>query len=782
MNKIQRFICRRACSFAFVAGMLCGGAMPLFAQRADVDPEQQQRRQGMPIVRSIDVQYVGPETISRARILSQIRTRVGAPYSEMTAEQDIRALYQTGQVQNVRMFGEPAGDGVRVIVAVQTKAVVHEIEIEGAQRFSAEKIRKQIKLKTNGPLNEEDLEKGRQNILDMYRAHGFNDVSVQYRVDTEQARATSRVVYTINEGAKGVISHIRFEGNQHFSDYKLRKQMKTKGRSIISFIDKSGRLDEAQLQADIQSVKDWYADHGYIDADVREVRRDRTGGSQNIVIGITEGPQYHVRKLSVVGQKATTEQKIRGLLKMKEGSVYSPKAVHDDAKAIADGYGSGGYVDLNVQPQGTPAGPGLIDVKYTIEEGQRSFVQRINIVGNNRTKDKVIRREIAVSPGDVYNTVRVDVSKARIDNLGYFSKVETFPEDTGVAGRKDLLVQVEEKRTGALNFGAGYSSIDSVVGFAELTQGNFDIMNWPGFTGGGQKFRLRVQFGNQRKDIVMSLTEPYFLDRRLSLGGDAYYREANFFSSVYSQRNEGMSLTARTPLSNFLSLSVTYRLENVEIYDLSKNASASIRAEKGARLKSLIEPSLVFDSRDNPFLTRRGTRVAFTPYIAGGFLGGEEQIYGGDLEASQYFHLPWDTILLLNGEIATVDTWGDQQRVRIFDRLFLGGSNNLRGFEFRDIGPRDANGEPLGGQSMARLTVEYTVPVIEKVRAAVFYDTGVVNANAWDFSTHNVASDVGLGLRMNLPIGPLRIDYGIPIQKNGRNGGGKFNFNVGYQF
>ena len=209
---------------------------------------------------------------------------------------------------------------------------------------------------------------------------------------------------------------------------------------------------------------------------------------------------------------------------MKEGSVYSPKQLRDDAKAVADAYGSGGYVDLVITPEGTPAGTGLIDVHYTIEESVRSFVNRVNIEGNTRTKDKVIRREVLVAPGDVFNTVRVDTTKKRLENLGYFAKVETYPEDTDIPGRKDLTILVQEKRTGSLSFGGGFSTVDKLVGFAELTQGNFDLFNWPSFTGGGQKFRLRVQYGTERKDFILTIVEPYFLDRRLADLGEALGR------------------------------------------------------------------------------------------------------------------------------------------------------------------------------------------------------------------------------------------------------------------
>ena len=739
-------------------------------------------QQGPPIISTIEVQYVGPQTIAKERVLAQLRTKPGQPYSESLVEQDIRALYATGAVQNVRIFGEQDGERVKVMVVLQTRSLVNEIEINGAERISAKSLRKRIDLKINGRLTEQNLEEARQKIIEAYQAKGFTNVDVKYKVDTDEARGTSRVVYTITEGTKGAVNAVRFEGNTKFGDRILRKQMKTKGKTLYSFIDKSGRLDETQLEQDLNAVKEYYQDHGYIDVEVKEVRRERTNGKLTLVVVLAEGPIYHVGKLSIHGEKVANEQRIRALLKMKEGSVYSPKQVRDDTKKVTDAYGSGGYVDLRVSPQGVPGGPGKIDVTYSIEEGQPSFVQRINIVGNTRTKDKVIRREVLIAPGDILNSVRVETTKKRLDNLGYFSKVETYPEDTGVTGRKDLTIQVEEKRTGSLNFGAGFSTIDQLVGFVELTQGNFDLLNWPGFTGAGQKFRARIQFGSQRKDVVISLTEPYFLDRRLSLGGQVFYSEADFLSSIYSQRNYGFSVDLRKPITSFLYVSLNYRLENTELFNIDPNASSALLLEAGKATKSEITTSLVFDTRDNPFLTRRGQRVVLTPFVAGGPLGGNTQIYGLDLQASQYFHLWKDTILLFNGEVATVDTWGSGDRVRIYDRLFLGGSNDLRGFNFRDVSPRDINGEPLGGQSSARFTIEYTVPLIEKARAAVFYDTGFVNASPWDFNTNQIVSDVGVGLRLDLPIGPIRIDYGIPIQKASFGGNGKFNFNVGYQF
>jgi outer membrane protein insertion porin family len=814
------------------------------------------QQQEAPPIRSIDVQYSGPATVSKEVILAQIRTAVGQPYSDSTVEDDIRSLYKTGGIQNVRIFAQPEGDGVKVIVAVQTRQVLRELVIDGAHRVSAKKLRKEIGVKLNAPVNEDDLQKARQKIIDRYQSKGFTDIEVEFRVEPiDESRGTARVIYTVSEGVKGAVSRIHFQGNEHFSEKILRKQMKTRGKTMIAFIDKSGRLDEVQLQQDLDSIKEFYQDHGYVDVEVEEARRERKKGPLVITVGIKEGTLYHVNKLSFAGYKQTTEERIRKVIKMKEGAIYSPKQLHDDAKALADNYGSGGYVDLIVLPQGTPAGPGLIDVHYKIEEGNRSFVERISIIGNTRTKDKVIRREVLIKPGDVFDTVRVETTKKRLDNLGYFTKVETYPEETGVEGRKDLVVQVEEKRTGSLNFGAGYSTVDQLIGFVELTQGNFDITSWPGLTGAGEKFRAKAQIGSQRQDYVVAVTEPYFLDQRLSLGGQIFYSEASYLSSVYDQRNYGFSLELRKPLFSWVYGVLGYSLQNYDIFNVAGGVSPAILAEEGTTTKSMVSTSLVWDRRDNPFLTRRGERISISTYVSGGPLGGDEQIYGFDIEATKYIRFPGDLILLFDVEAATVDVWNKPETksipgffgevfdingkpvllgtapnqfqatepvqvsvptVPIFDRLYLGGSNNLRGFGFRDISPKDSFGQPLGGQSMARGTVELTFPIVEKARGALFYDAGLVNPDPWDFGNQTLevprgvngqasvkyakinslpfnpltpkstfdsfGSDFGIGVRLDLPIGPLRLDYGYPINRAGNAGHGHLNFSVGYQF
>lgn len=736
-----------------------------------------------PVVRSIEVQYAGPATISKERILSNMRTKVGKLYSDQVVEEDIRNLYNTGSITNVRIFGEPVADGVKVMVVVQTKATVSEVVLEGVTKFKVERLRKKLLVKPGSALNEASLETDRQKILDEYRNEGYANTEVKYKTDVNEALGSVRVTFTVNESGRTVITAIRFEGNDSFKAKELRKAIKMKPRNLLSFITKDGRVDQEKIDQDVLSLREFYQNHGYVDVEVPQPEVNQlNGGRAELLFRIHEGRQYHVRKVEVVGASVFPVEEVRSHVKTADGAVVSAKTIKDDVKAIQDLYGARGYVDLSVNSETTPAGDSLLDVTYRLDEGTQSYVERINIQGNTRTKDKVIRRELAVAPGDLYDTTRVDTSKKRLENLKYFSRVDTYPSDTGIPGRKDLNVLVEEQRTGSFNFGAGFSSIDSLLGFVEIQQSNFDLTHPWDFTGGGQRMRTRLQYGTQRKDFTISLTEPWFMDKQLSVGGELFYHDASYVSDVYNQRDYGFDLNVRKPIGQFTSVRFDYKIEDVTIYNLQGTGllSPQILAAKGNYVKSSVSGMISYDTRDSLFLTRKGHHVDFTMFTSG--LGGNVKDYGFDLEAAQYFSLPYDTIFTLDGELATVTGFGGSG-VPIFDRLYLGGANNLRGFKYRDVGPKDIFGEPIGGNTLARFTAEYTYPIVERVRGAVFYDVGFVNPGNYSFTTGNVNSDVGIGVRLDLPIGPVRIDYGFPLQKDSfSSGGGKFNFNVGYQF
>ena len=745
-----------------------------------------------PVVRSVVVQYVGPETISRQRVMANLKTKVGDLYSERAAEDDVKTLFATGDVNNVRIFAEPQGDGVKVIILDQGRAVVSESHIEGPVEVSPNRLRKELTFKVGDRLSEEQVEKSRQAMVELYQDRNFSGVNVTTRVDTNDRTGDSRVVFQVDEGFKQVVKRIDFVGNDSMLAKDLRKAMKTKTKNLLSFLNKSGRLVPSQLQEDKDAIRLAYQNEGFADAQVTNVEVvPLTGNSVELIFTVREGIQYSVNRLRLDGVNVTSADELMGRLKMVDGSLYTPDGLGADLKALQEFYGSQGYIDSLIVPEISPAGQGLVNVTYRIDEGAQSYLNLVNVQGNTRTKDKVIRRELAVKPGDVYDTVLVDASRQRLENLNYFSQVQTVPTDTMIPGRKDLNVIVEEKRTGSFNFGAGFSTIDSLVGFAELQQTNFDIFGWPNFVGGGQRLRIRGQYGIERADAEISFTEPYFLGYRLSFGAEAFYRNATFLSPYYDQSNYGGALQLRYPVNDFIAVNAEFKTEGISIYDVSTSIpqiaggtfnGATLPNQEGSYFRNALSGGINFDNRDNLFLTRKGTYVALNMFLAS--ITGQQDVddYGISLEGSQHFSLPWDLIFLAKGQLATVDTVDGSGDVPIFDRLFLGGANNLRGFQFREVGPNNG-GVYYGGNSLGYGTLEMTFPVITRVRGAFFVDAGYVNQNSWDFNGSDYNADYGFGVRLDLPIGPIRIDYGIPFVSDQYNGGGgQIQFNIGYQF
>jgi outer membrane protein insertion porin family len=746
--------------------------------------------QSAPLIKSIQVQFAGASTVSEDRILANMRTRVGQPYSDPVVEDDIRSLYGSGVVSNVRIFGEPQSDGVRVIVLVQGKSLLTEIEVKGAKEISEKRVRKEIGSKLGSPVSEGTLESDRQKILTVYQDKGFGSAKVTFKVAANEKTGASKVTFTIDEGEKALVKTLRFEGNTSQKASKLQDVVKTKKAGLGSFLTKSGRLNNEQLEDDAKALREFYQNQGFIDVRINVDQQEVKGGGIAVTFQINEGKRYEVGNISFHGAKLFSESEIQAVTKVRAGNVYSPAAIRADIKQIQDLYGSKGYADFQSGARTKPAGGNRVDLEFNFDEGRISKVNRVNISGNTKTKDKVVRRELALAPGEIFNTKKMDASRERLNNLNYFSKVEVYPSETGRDGVRDLNVLLEEKRTGQLNFGAGFSSNDNLLGFAEVSQSNFDIGNWNNFTGGGQKFRTRVQYGVLRKDISVSLTEPFLFDRKLSYTQELFYRSASFVSDAYSEQRFGFDSSLQWPTSEFSRTRAGYRLENigVDITDSTINVP-DLRNLKAAGdlIKSQVYGSWIYDSRDSLFLSRKGHRIEVGGSVSGGPLGGDIDVYTLNTQATKYFNLPWDTILTLDGELAVADSYSGGETyggVPLYDRLFLGGVNNLRGFRFRHATPFfTGTNEPSGGRSLSRATAELTVPVMEKVRAAVFYDIGAISRSSFNFGG-TVASDAGFGLRLELPIGPVRIDYAIPQEKPNAqsSSSGRFNFNMGYQF
>lgn len=738
-------------------------------------------------ITEVSVRYRGAKTVDESRIRNLMSTKAGSVYRAERLDNDIKTLFESGLIDDVRFLAEGVGaNGVRVIADVLTRPATGGVGFVGNTVFSDQKLAKETKLKAGVALSDSAILEARRNIEAYYQGYGYPDVIVTHRTQASGQPGLSDLIFVIDEGGKNEVRKIRFEGNSKFTAAELKKEMKTKPKGWFSWLTKSGRFESDQLDQDLDAVLDYYRSKGYLRASSPGIRRDPVGdGRVDLVIPINEGEKYTVTGVSFGRMTVFKPEELYPSMTLNGGDAYSSKKMRDDIKTIRSFYGSRGYADAAVSPDIKDAGPNKVTVKYQIAEGSRYRVGKVKIQGNTKTKDKVIRREVPLKPGDWFNSVELETTKARLDNLQYFSDVQARGIPGG-GGYRDVDILVEEQNTGSVGVGLGFSSVDAVVGFVTLEQANFDITNPWNFTGGGQRFSASLRAGTERSEFSVSLVEPWFMDQRLALGGELFFRQSNFLSDVYEQSNAGGSIYLRKPIGDRSSLRLEYRLEQIGI-DVDAGSSPAFTAEDGDFIRSAVSTGYIYDSRDSTIQTRSGERIDVNLTVAGGIFGGDVDIVSISAQGSKYWNLKWDTILSLNGELAFVDGLGGDP-VPIFDRNFLGGARTLRGFEFRDIGgPRDAaSGEVLGGSSLAFMTLEYTVPIIETIRGAVFFDAGYVNSESWDITPDDLYTDVGFGVRIKLPISPvpLALDYAVPISSPdaAADKGGQFNFYLNYQY
>jgi len=791
-----------------------------------------------PKIDRVDIKYVGPASVSEQFVRSNIRLKPGGVYTADASAADIRNLYSTGQFYNIRVSLDQASDGgVIVSYIVQARPRLTEIKIEGNNKLSASKIRKKITVKVGQSLDEQKLFTDSQEIKKLYEKYGYAGTKVKYVVDVDENAGRGTATFQITEQPKVKIVEIEFVGAKAFSQHQLRKQLKTKERWMFSWLTGSDVFKEDQFEDDKDALMAFYRGHGYLDFEIKDVKfaypRSHIMVIQFVVF---EGKQYKVGSVKFGGNKIFNNQQIyQGLvqvhnferargkvgphgLPMDVTDTFTPEGLENDLQAVEDFYGSKGYIEVKQGPtlqavRVPNVDTGTIDLEFQIDEGQKYHVEKINIHGNIKTKDKVIRRELAISPGEVFDMVRVKISKQRLEGLQYFSRVEAQPEPTEppIAGRQNLNINVEEQNTGKIMLGAGFSSVDSLVGFAEIEQDNFDLFHPPNFTGGGERARLFMQLGSQRQDYELLFTEPWLFNRKLSLDVDLYRHDWQFDSpnDIYDETRTGAGLSLTRALwSDFLKGTLGYNIEDVgislnsgwhdfetqlvnnQLQQIPPNVPDAILEQTGNHLFHHFTASLAYDTRNSVELPNGGQRTEFDPE----FVTGDSTYYKLDIKTAWYFRgLLKSHVIQLSGRAGIADGLGSDD-VPFYDRFYLGGLYSLRGFKYRNIGPRDPTylinpsmpDEPIGGDSYWFGSVDYYIPIIEKengvsLRLDFFYDAGSVSAQPYSFSGP-FDDDAGLGFLLNIPhLGPLQLYYGIPIHNDQYNSSaGKFQFGFGY--
>ncbi len=740
-------------------------------------------------VKSIEV--IGNKTISIATILSKIKTRVGQDYLQGVVSDDLKRLYNTGYFSDIRVDRELDGEGYKVKIYVEEKPIIEEITFTKTKKIKRRTLEKKIKSKVGKFLDNKVLRDDEKTLKDFYNKKGLTTSEIEAETFVDEVTNKASIHFVVREGQKIRIQKINIYGNDAYSDGKIRKVIKTKPKI---WVIRSGYLQEDVLKEDIDRIVAFYEQNGYIDAKAEYEIDYLYKGNIDIDITISEGRRYSVGEITVAGNEILSDREIaKAMENISEGGVFSREKLSLDISAIRTLYFDRGYIFARVNETASlNPDSGQVGVSIDITEGNLAYVERIKIEGNTRTKDNVIRRELKMFPGDRFDGEQIRKSKERLNQLGYFEDVTFDIEDTDSKDRKDLVVQVKEAKTGTFSFGGGFSTVDRIVGFVEVEQRNFDITNWPTFTGGGQHVQVRAETGSSRNNYRLSFTEPWLFGRPLSGGFDIYRSERDREDDTgfaYDETRTGGALRLGKRFTDIYSANVTYKLEEVDISDIEEGVSADLRAEEGENTVSTIGLGFTRDTRNSYVNPTKGWVQRWNVDVAGSWLGGDKDFVRYQYNTSYYVPLFWDSVLQFRLRAGAVKAIDDTTKVPIFERFFAGGARSIRGYDERDVGPLDdSTFDPIGGEGMLVGNIEYTIPLIQYIKLAVFYDIGNVWADLQDFSQGGYKAGFGAGLRVKTPIGPINLDYGYPLDdldelpEGQQERDGKFYFSVSRGF
>ena len=718
---------------------------------------------------------------------------------------DVRTLLDTERFEDVSAEVETGvSDGIYVVYSVKRRYRFQDpISIRGNDYMSESKVKKYAELKNGDPIDEQILASKVSKIRDEYIKRYYRNIKISVVMEPmTNSVGFAQVTFVVNEGVREKIRSFKFLGNPSIDAEELRYSF-----GDLPWYDPRSWFTEAivteqALEDARQQAEDVYQNKGFLDAQVATPVSEKVGEEKvDMMFKVTEGDAYTTESTAIRGVKLFPESDVLAGSRMKKDMVCGRQAVNDAAKDIQDYYGSRGYVDTVVRPliDPMPGRPGRAVITFDVREGQLAYIRNVVIRGNNETKDKVIRREVLVSPGEILNEVRADRSEARLKNLGYFSEVRHYTEKTDDPGKRDLVYEVKEQRTGNFMVGLGVSTVDSIFGYGEISQSNFDILNWPNFKGAGQKARMGVEYGPRRQTAEASWTEPWLFNRPLALTVEMYRRMRWFdqYDEIRSGANVGLSYPVMVGRLGF-----RYTLEQVDMDEVNKgewfndpnilHAPGTGREfwtdqekEYSGNVNSIGRIYWSTDTRDQAFVPTRGYQSMIFGDLSEGFLG-DNEFYRIGASHRQWFTMPWwKHVLSLRGRVETVDAYTGE--LPVYESLYLGGPRTVRGVEYRGMGPKIfANNSDdyssIGGKSLIMATAEYTIPVFKAVRLAVFTDAGSLGTDAFGGGMNGACVAVGVGLRIDIPGFPIRFDLAKPfITDDDYTNEEIFSFSIGFE-
>jgi len=711
----------------------------------------------------------GNKYIEDAAIRLNIKSKEGEVFSPKTLEQDLKNVYQMGYFRDIQIKSEDIPEGKEITFVVIEKPTMREIKIVGNNKVNTNDIQKVIGIKPKHILDEKQVKEDVEKIKKVYTDKGFYSAEIDFKI-TEPTPDECVVTYQIKEHDISKIAKISFTGNEAFPAKNLKRFMDTKEKNILSFFTSAGIFKEDAFQKDIDKLTAFYYNEGYIQAKVGNPEIKHEKNKIFITIPIDEGKQFKVGNVDITGNILGEKGSLVKDLKTVSGKVFSSNSLHDDIVKLTDTYADQGYAFADISPL-TKINPEnqTVDVAFDIEQGDKVTIEKVNISGNTRTRDKVIRREVRLAEGDLYSTSQIKRSKQEVNNLGYFKEVN-FTTSKGSADDKIVLnVAVEEKPTGSFSLGAGYSSVDALVGMFQISQNNL--------FGKGQQLSFQATIGGRSTRFNISFTEPWFRDTRTSAGFDAFKWKREY--EDFDKDSTGGDVRFGFPVADFTRLYLTYKLEMVDISNINHHAAHVLREEKGSSTTSSVTGNIVKDSRDDKLIPRSGVVNGLSLELAG--LGGDNRFATVIGSFAKYWPLPGNTSFMARGTLGYALGFAGES-VPIFERFFLGGLDSLRGFEARSVGPKQHD-DVIGGTKEAILNFEYLFPLMQEagIRGVVFFDAGNAYRKS-EYPFQNLRKSAGFGVRWYSPFGPLRVEWGVNLSPRKDEKTSNFEFSMGNLF
>ena len=739
----------------------------------------------------------GSDRIAEEQLALNIRLRPGAEYRREILDGDVKRLYRTGNFADVAAeVNDMPGGKVEIVFRVRLKPRISQLKIVGNVKFSTHDLSREITLAEGALLNDIELRKTLNNLRKFYQDKGYKAASVTFaQVADGPGRAALTIKITENLRLK--VDDVTFEGAEKFSQWDLRHSISNQYSYFnwVPFLNdflNHGLLDRGELELDKARLRDKYHDAGYLDFKIEDVTLtpDKKDPEYvNINFKIREGKPYTVGTVAVSGNTTFETPVILGRVRLKTGKTFSRADEEASCRAIASLYDTLGYADVHCRAvRSEDVEKHVVNVNFEISEGRKYHVRDVLIVGNTDTKDKVIRRELAIQPGDPVDRNRIDVSRARLMGMGYFTRVEATSVNADAPDEKDVRITVEEKPTRYnLRIGVGASDVNSVFGMAEVSTDNFDITN-PGnwFYGGGQRLRLQGVYGITNAGFNADFVEPWLFDMpiRFELSGYMNLVEYDYWDEW---RVGGRTSLQKKIFDDFTTLAVGYKFEVVRVNHVHSALKEYFRREGLSGTFLVSQPSIMLsrDTRDSLTNPTEGYHINLFGSITPKVLGSSSNYYRLEARGSYYYSFFDKAIVaMIGGRIGTVATFAHDNDVPVFERYFLGGGDSLRGFEYRTVAPT-YRGKPIGGQSMMLVTVEVSHPIWGPLRGAAFLDVGGSWANSYCYNFSNINMGAGYGFRLQLPWLniPLRLDLAYPVLNNTDEPSRfRIHFNVGFTF